>query len=376
MIFRRRNFWHKYPSHWFLKQIDKMIIIFIAMSLETMEYRKLGTSGLKVSALSYGYLTTTFENDHELHKNLLDRCVRAGINFIDTSEFYGNGNSETILGENLKEIDHDRDDLIISTKLHPTALGSIQGLTRKRIVLGLNNSLQRLQLDYVDVLSLHRFDYEVPLKEQIAAINQLIETEKVFYWGSSMFTPQQLAQCYAICEKYGYLYPIVEQCEYSMLQRQMVEVDYTPLFDEFKLGTAVWGPLAGGLLSGKYNDGNIPSDSRFGKYQHPILDTQWKKLVGWRKNNGSELFLELKKISEDLGCTQSQLALAWVLRNPDVSTALFGAKTLAQIEDNLGALSVIKNLNKSTLDRIEEVLDNKPATAINYRTFTPSPPRI
>lgn len=346
------------------------------MSLDTMEYRQLGNSGLKVSALSYGYLTTTMETNHELHMNLLERCIRAGINFIDTSEFYGNGNSESILGTNLKEIDHNREDLIISTKLHPTALGSIQGLTKKRIILGLNNSLKRLQLEYVDILSLHRFDCEVPLKEQLSALNHLMENERIFYWGTSMFTPQQLVQCHLICDKYGYDYPIVEQCEYNMLTRQTIEVDYVPLFEEYRLGTAVWGPLAGGLLTGKYNDGNIPNDSRFGKYQHPILTAQYKKHVGWRKDNGSEMFLELKKISEDLGCTQSQLALAWVLRNNDVSTALFGAKSIAQIEDNLGALALVKKLNQTTVERIEEVLENKPQAPTNWRTFRPMSSRV
>ena len=303
----------------------------------------------------------------------MNRCIKGGINFFDTAEIYGLGVSEIILGRNLKQGGWDRDELIISTKMNPS-IGGIQGLSRKRLRAGVAKSLERMQLEYADVLFLHRFDYDVPLKESISAICESIEDDQAFYWGTSEFTPSQIMECYLICEKYGMPLPIVEQCEYNMLHRDVFERDYGPLFDQYKMGTTVWSPLCGGLLSGKYNNG-IPDKARFSgnsRYSRTIFQQK----LGWRPNKGAEMLQGLGKIADELNCTQAQLALAWVLKNKDVSLALFGSSNLSQLENNLKAVNIVKKLDGCILNRIERLLGNRPEPYINYRTFKYHTPRI
>ena len=353
--------------------------------VEGMEYRYLGRSGLKVSALSYGNMTSGmgfFKGKpapldsfvEQTHFEIIERSIKAGINFFDTAEFYGSGTSEVILGRNLKQGGWDRDELIISTKLNPT-FGGLQGLSRKRMRQGYAKSLERLQLDYADVVFLHRFDYDVPLKESISTINEFIENDQAFYWGTSEFTPAQISECHLICEKYGWIPPIVEQCEYNMLTRDVFERDYAPIFDQYGTGTTVWGPIAGGALSGKYNDGKIPDNTRYSDQENIWINRIYHKRLGWRPNNGVDMLKGLAKIAEELNCTQAQLALAWVLVNKDVSTALFGASSVKQFEDNIQALKVVEKLDSNVLNRIEEVLVNRPTPETNFRTFTPHQPR-
>ena len=348
-----------------------------------MEYRNLGNSGLKVSILSFGNMTSGLESFsggkdiltpelEQTHFQYIDQCIKAGINFFDTAEMYGRGVSEQILGLNLKQGGWERDDLIISTKLLPTC-GGIQGNSRKRARVAVNQSLGRLQLDNVDVLFLHRIDHEVPLLEQIKVMNEFIDAEKTYYCGTSEFTAAELSDVQYLCEKHGYIAPIVEQCQNNMLYRKVFEVDYAPIFDEYKLGTTIWSPLAGGLLGGRYNEGIKPADGRYSKV--PALSGRFKLLLGDRENNGAEMLQGLKAIADELGCTQSQLALAWTLANKDVTTALFGANKPEHISDNLGALAVIKKLDRGILERIEGLLGNRPAPATNFRTFTPKEPR-
>ena len=349
-----------------------------------MQYRYLGNSGLKVSVLSFGNMTSAMEtwrggNDilsseiEQAHFLYTESCIKAGINLFDTSELYGKGISEIILGRNLKQGGWDRDELVISTKLHP-AYGGLQGNSKKRMRIGINQSLQRLQLDNVDLLFLHRIDRDVPLYEQIATINEFIEDDKTFYWGTSEMTPGEISEVFKICEKYGFIKPITEQCQYSMLARKEFEVDLAPIFDQYKFGTMTWSPLAGGLLSGKYNDGIIPSESRFSEFPM-IKNIMYHDCLGWRKSNGAEMLQGLNKIAEELGCTQSQLALAWVIYNKDVSSALFGVSKAEQIHDNVKALSIMNKLDKGILDRIEDLLINRPNPPINYRDFALREPR-
>ena len=241
---------------------------------------------------------------------------------------------------------------------------------------GLRDSLTRLQLDNVDVLFLHRSDNEVPLLEQVRTMNQFIEDEKTYYWGTSEYTPQMLMEIHHICDKYGYVHPIVEQCEYNMLHRQKVEVDYAPLFDEYGLGTTIWSPMAQGILSGKYNDGTIPAGSRFSKMgEIPILQYLYNGYVGNLPDKGASTLQGLAKIAEEVGCTQSQLALAWTLVHKDVSTCLFGATSHEQLENNLASIDVSKRMNSDILEKIEGVLNNRPTPSMNWRFFTPNKPR-
>ncbi|OMJ74589.1 hypothetical protein SteCoe_26446 [Stentor coeruleus] len=344
-----------------------------------MEYRYLGNSGLKVSLLSFGNMTTGLEvfkggkdecnSEIEAHNfELIKTCVDNGITFFDTAELYGLGVSEIILGKNLKQGGWDRDDLSISTKLVPTK-GGIQGNSRKRMRVGVKQSLQRLQLENVDILYLHRYDYDVPILEQIKTMNEFIDQDLTYYWGTSEFTSSQLEEIFYLCNKHGLIPPIADQCQYNMFARKIFEVEYAPLFDNYKLGTTIWSPLAAGLLSGKYNDGNIPEGSRYATI--PIYKRRYAENIGWRADKGVEMFAGLKQISDDLGCTQSQLALAWAIKNPDVSTAIFGTNDKRQIIENIEAIGVAKKLDNALLEKIEKLLNNRPSPALNWRTFTP-----
>ena len=342
-----------------------------------MEYRNLGNSGLKVSVLAFGYSTTGIDINtvrsaeyEQLKFESLSLCIKNGINFFDTAEIYSAGLSEIILGKNLKQGGWDRDELVISTKLHCyyTAAG-LQGLSRKRVRVGVKNSLQRLQLDTVDILYYHKNDCSVPLKEQVSIMNESIENEKIYYWGTVEYSPEELLEIFKICDKYGYIPPISEQCQYNMLYRKYLESDYVPLFDHYKLGTAIFSPAAGGLLAGRFNNGTVPQDSKYAIVGF-FLDPIYQETLGWRKNNGADMLQQLKQIADDLGCTQVQLATAWTLYNKDVSTSIIGVKRPEHILDNIQALSVLKKLTPEILEKIEVILNNRPTPPINFRTFT------
>jgi aryl-alcohol dehydrogenase-like predicted oxidoreductase len=352
---------------------------------EGMEYRKLGRSGLKVSRLGFGYMTTGLgilkgkpdvldPEIEQSHFEMMQMCINAGINFFDSAEMYGKGIADTILGRNLKQGGWDRDELVITSKLNPMFAG-IQGMAKKRLRQGFQKSLERMQLDNVDIVFLHRFDFDVPLKEQISTLNEFIENDQAYYWGTSEYNPQQLIECHHLCEKYGWISPIVDQCEYSMLRRDVFERDYAPIFDQYGMGTTTWGPLGGGLLTGKYNDGTLPDIGRFNDPGSKFGMMIYNKTLGSRPNNGSEMLKALANVAKELNCTQAQLALAWVLKNDDVSLALFGSTNPKQLEENLGALKIVKLLDKNVLERIEEILGNRPVPATKWLTWSPLPYR-
>jgi voltage-dependent potassium channel beta subunit len=345
---------------------------------DTMVYKNLGNSGLKVSALSIGNWLNGHNLDvEETQMKVFSKFIDAGVNFLDTAEIYGFGNAETILGKTLKAGGWNRDELVISTKFIRADMGNGVGLSRKRLVQAMRNSLKRLQLDYVDIMFLHRFDHEVPLEETVRAVNHLIEQGKASYWGTSEFTALQLMEVYKICDRYGYDYPIAEQCQYSMYFRESVEVNYTELFDRYGLGTTIWSPLSGGILSGKYNDGNFPEASRLADPGlHPQVKARY--LAKFNEENKPKTVAQLqglKSIADELGISQSQLCLAWCMKNPDVSTAITGATSLAQAEDSVKAVEAIGKLDSSVLLRIEELLGNRPTPHTDYRTYKPLPPR-
>ena len=343
---------------------------------DTMLYRNLGNSGLKVSAISIGNWVTGHNLDfEETQFQVFSKFINAGVNFLDTAEIYGFGNAEEILGKVIKRGGWNRDELVISTKF--LRCGDSVGLSRKRLIQAMKKSLQRLQLDYVDVMFLHRFDHEVPLEESVRAVNHLIEKGKASYWGTSEFTPQQLMEVHKICEKHGYITPIAEQCQYSMLIRENVEVNYANLFDNYGLGTTIWSPLAGGILSGKYNDGNVPDGSRLADPSLPEF-VRAKYMEYFNEKNKAktiQMFSGLNSIANELGATQAQLALAWCIKNPDVSTAITGATSAAQADNNVGSIALLDKLDCGVLKRIEEVLNNRPTPPIDFRKWEPRPPR-
>lgn len=343
---------------------------------ERMTYRSLGNSGLRVSSLSYGnYLLDGQENSFACYSAALNN----GVNFLDTAEAYDFGGAETILGNTLKRGEWPRDELVVTTKFMWGRLSrTAVGLGRKRLIQGVRNSLKRLQLDYIDVLFLHRVDMECPIEETVRTVGHLIEQGKADYWGTSEYNSKQITDIFRLCDKHGYPYPIVEQAEYNMLARNRLECELVPLISQYGLGTCVWGPLLGGVLTGKYNAGDYPEGSRMVNpsilpavldYYKTYFNPEEKKQQTLKTLNA------LGTLATELGCTQAQLALAWVLKSSDVSTAIMGGSRPEQIEENLKCLELQDKLTPAVLERIEGILGNRPDPGIDWRTWQPLPSR-
>lgn len=341
-----------------------------------MEYRHLGKTGLKVSAISLGFMIT-FEQ--EAITSIVKAAYDAGINFFDNAEYYGfpeNGKVESLFGNALKELKIPRENIVVSTKIfwgnakNPNGVG----LSRKHVIEGTRASLKRLQLDYVDLILAHRFDPETPLEETCRAFSWLVDQGLALYWGTSMWPAKKIAEAIGICKALNLHCPVVEQPEYSMLVRDKIESEYVDLFDQYGIGTTVWGPLCSGILTGKYNK-EVPKDSRY-----ETIDPMWKpffeKYLGKDTiDNTRKMMLELEKIAGELGCTQAQLALAWVIKNKDVSTALLGATKISQLEENLKALQFVDKITTEVEEKISKVLNNTPQGEIDFRSWKPKQPR-
>lgn len=320
-----------------------------------MEYRRLGSAGLKVSVLSFGsWVTFGNQLDEDLAFDCMKTAFDAGINFFDNAEVYAQGRAETLMGRALRKAGWPRKDLVISTKLFWGGDGpNDMGLSRKRIVEGTDASLKRLGLDYVDLIFAHRPDPDTPIEETVRAFNHVIDQGKALYWGTSEWSAEQLREAQAIAERNRLIGPQMEQPQYNLFHRR-IEDELRPLYDEFGLGTTIWSPLASGILTGKYSGGSLPEGSRFtvGAYS-------WLKEQHFDSDRGQQriqLADELGKVAEDLGCTLAQLAIAWTIREPWVSTAITGASRPQQITENLKALEVAKQLDDETLGRIDSIL--------------------
>jgi len=343
-----------------------------------MEYRHLGPTGLKVSLLSYGnWITTASDQDQSLSNEAIARCIDLGINYFDTAEIYANGKAEEIMGNSLKTLKVPRHKLVLSTKVfwrgQDTDDPNARGLSRKKIIESLNLSLSRMQLDYVDIVFAHRYDLETPIEEVCRAFDWVINSGKAFYWGTSEWTADQVMEAYAVCEKYNLHKPIAEQSQYNMLHRQRFEVDYSLLFERYKMGSTVWSPLAGGILTGKYV-GGVGKGTRVDKAPERVK--KFKELHSEEnKERGEKMFKELGEIAKQLDCSLAQLALAWVLKNKDVSTAIFGVSKVQQIDDNVKAVSIYRKITPELEEKIEQILGNSPDPAINFRTWKPVPSR-
>ncbi|KAI0536989.1 putative voltage-gated K channel beta subunit [Xylaria digitata] len=337
--------------------------------LPQMTYRFLGRSGLQVSAISLGgWLTYGGYTENEKTFECMKAAFDSGVNFFDCAEVYSSGKSEIVMGQAIKKYGWKRNDLVISTKLYwGTAFGdnpvNNKGLSRKHIIEGMAASLKRLDLEYVDVIYAHRPDRQTPMEETVRAFNHLINTGQALYWGTSMWDADEIAQAWRYADKLGLIGPIVEQPQYNMLNREKVELEFAKLYREVGTGLTVFSPLAQGLLSGKYKNG-IPEDSRFAQQKVEFIQ-------GWWKRNGKEKFDEmiaqinqLEPIANDLGITQSALALAWVLKNPNVSSAIIGASSADQIYENVRAVAAVDKLTPEILEKIDGILNNKPPAVV------------
>lgn len=332
-----------------------------------MEYRRLGKSGLPVSALSYGSWVT-FSNQMAVDGALEAMTIAydGGINFFDNAEIYALGKSETIMGEALKKAGWRRDSYIVSSKVYwgsvPDPKPTQRGLSRKHIVEACHQALDRLQLDYLDLYFCHRPDPTVPAEEIVRSMSDLIQQGKVLYWGTSEWPAQLILEAYAVARQYNLIPPTMEQPEYNMFARERVEREYDRLYETVGLGTTIWSPLASGVLTGKYNDG-IPEGSRATLDGYDWLRENIESESGQKR---VEKARHLTRVAEDLGVPLARLALAWCLKNPNVSTVITGASRPSQVTDNLQALDLLPQLTEDVMERIESMLDNKPEP---YPTF-------
>lgn len=317
-----------------------------------MQYRRLGRSGLKVSELSLGsWVTYHNQVDTSAAREMLAAARDAGINFFDNAEVYANGHSETLMGEAFKALKWPRLDYVVSTKFF---WGISEGpnhrntLNRKYLMQAIDGSLKRLQLDFVDLVFCHRPDPETPIEETVWAMHDMVQQGKALYWGTSEWSAAAIREAWDIAHRHHLHKPVMEQPQYHLLHRSRVEQEYAPLYAEIGLGLTTWSPLASGLLTGKYRHG-IPPGSRgslenLSWLREGLTDPQRNAAVG-----------ELEAIAQDLGCTLAQLAIAWVNRNPHVSTVILGASKLSQLQDNLGALAVTPKLTPEVLARMDAI---------------------
>lgn len=321
-----------------------------------MEYRRLGGTGLKVSVLSFGSWVTF---DNQLKDDLALECMQAaweaGCNFFDNAEAYAAGESEAIMGRVIRELGWRRQDYVLSTKvfwgLDPRVPNMNNTLNRKYLHHAIEGCLERLQVDFVDVLFCHRADPNTPLEETVQAMSDLVDRGQVLYWGTSEWTADEIRAAWDIAERHHLHKPVTEQPQYNMLERSRVEDEYRRLYDDIGLGTTIWSPLASGLLTGKYL-GGVPEDSRAALPGYTWLA---KRLTDERSLGTVRA---LKPIADELGCSLAQLALAWCTKNPRVSTVITGASRRSQVEENFRALDVIELLTEEVMTRISEVLNS------------------
>jgi voltage-dependent potassium channel beta subunit len=318
-----------------------------------MQYRRLGRSGLQVSALSFGsWVNFGNQTDAKGAVEILAAARDGGINFLDNAEGYAKGESERIMGGALKTLGWQRNRFVVTTKFF-SGLGSGPNegrtLNRKYLLNAIDGSLGRLGLEYVDVAYAHRPDPHTPIEETVWAFHDIISRGKALYWGTSEWSADEIRAAWDIAERHHLHKPVTEQPQYSLLHRARVEQEYARLYEDIGLGLTTWSPLASGLLSGKYLDG-VPAGSRAAvnggeRLQQRIANPQLTR--GLRA---------LATIAGDLQTTLPKLSLAWILRNPRVSTVITGATAVAQLQENLGALDVVAKLDAQTLQRIDEAL--------------------
>lgn len=320
-----------------------------------MNYRRLGSSGLQLSALSLGsWITYGNQMGEELALECMASAYAAGVNFFDNAEVYAKGVSETIMGNVLKKLGWRRSSYVVSTKFFwgiQDGPNQKNTLNRKYLLGAIDGSLKRLQLDHVDLVFCHRPDPETPIEETVWAMHDMIRSGKALYWGTSEWSAAEIMAAWQIADRHHLAKPVMEQPEYNLFRRDRVEKEYVRLYRDIGLGTTTWSPLASGLLSGKYNEG-IPAGSRatlkgYEWLAERIVDPA--KIAKVRK---------LAPIAADLGCTMAQLALAWCARNPNVSTVITGATRAAQVSENMKALEVVPKLSADVLARIDTALED------------------
>ncbi|HET6632959.1 MAG TPA: aldo/keto reductase [Rhodanobacteraceae bacterium] len=316
-----------------------------------MEYRRLGRAGLKLSALSYGaWVTFGRQVDRTAARELLALAYDHGVNYFDNAETYSAGDAERVMGAALADLNWPRDSWCVSSKVYfgastdprPTQ----RGLSRKHVMEACDQALQRLQVDYLDLYFCHRHDEETPVDETVWAMDTLIRQGKVLYWGTSEWPAERIREAHEVAQRHHLHAPSMEQPQYNLLHRQRVEREYAPLYADFGMGTTTWSPLASGALTGKYAKG-VPADSRLNQ---PGYEWLRDSVLGDEARQAT--VAQFVGIAAGLGVPPAQLAIAWCLLNPDVSTVMLGASKTGQLRENLGALAVLERLDPAIRQRL------------------------
>lgn len=322
-----------------------------------MEYRRLGKSGLQVSALSLGsWLTFGQQISDKTADELMGIAYDAGVNFFDNAEGYAEGKSEEVMGKILKSRKWERESFVVSSKVFfgtenkgPNRVG----LSRKHVIEACNAALKRLQVDYLDLYFCHRPDKNTPIEETVWAMNTLLQQGKILYWGTSEWSASEIMEAIRVAKQYNLIGPTMEQPQYNLLERHKMENEYLLLFKEYGLGTTIWSPLASGLLSGKYTSG-VTKDTRL-----ELKGMEWLKdaVLNEEKLKKAE---QLQGLADQLNIPLAKLSLAWCLKNPNVSTVILGASKTAQLKENLTTLEVLPLLTEQVLADIEAIMQTRP----------------
>ena len=322
-----------------------------------MLYNRLGKSGLQVSAFSLGsWLTFGKQIGDDVAKQLMVKAYDNGVNFFDNAEIYARGQSEIVMGKILKKMGWDRTSYVVSSKVFfgdGRRKPNQTGLSRKHIFEACDAALQRLQVDYLDLYFCHRPDKNTPMEETVWAMNHLIQQGKVLYWGTSEWSAQEIMEAHMVARDLRLIGPVMEQPQYNMFHRDKVEVEYSQIYKTVGLGTTIWSPLASGVLTEKYLDG-FPEDTRLS-----MEGLDWLKDRSWSEEKIAKA-RKLNEVAKEIGAKLQQLALAWCLKNPYVSTVILGASKIHHLEENLAAIAFVEKITDEVSASIEEILDNKP----------------
>ena len=314
-----------------------------------MTYRRLGRSGLKVSTLSYGsWVTFGGQQGLDAVTESMAAAWDAGCNFFDNAEAYAGGESERLMGQALQNFGWARETYVVSTKFFWGIVDDVNTkftLNRKYLMQAIDRSLERFQLDFVDLVYCHRADPDTPIEETVFAMHDIVSSGKALYWGTSEWTADEIRAAWGIADKYGLHKPVMEQPEYNMLNRTKVESEFARLYDDIGLGTTIWSPLAGGLLTGKYLDG-IPEGSRATLPNHASLSQRAQE------EHALAIIRRVVEVAGELDCTPAQLALAWCAANPNVSTVITGASRPSQVVENMEAIGIVDALTPELMARL------------------------
>lgn len=322
-----------------------------------MLYRRLGTSGLQVSVLSLGsWITFGNQIGDDLAKELMILAYENGVNFFDNAEVYAHGQSEIVMGQILKELEWDRSSYLVSSKVFFGDGGkkpNQTGLSRKHVFEACHAALRRLQVEYLDLFFCHRPDKNTPIVETVWAMNHLIQQGKIFYWGTSEWSAQEIMEAHMVARENNLIGPVMEQPQYNMFHRNKVEVEYAQIYKTVGLGTTIWSPLASGTLTNKYLD-KYPKDTRMS-----LEDLEWLKERSLTEER-LDTVRKLNDLAAELDTSLAKLAIAWCARNERVSTVILGASKKSQLEETLTSLDIVPLITEEIEERIEDILGNKP----------------